>query len=143
MFFKPKAHKRYISRAHEFLLGDLHFTQNTSNPDRDAVILFCGFSHFFIGYNIGRKQLRENDIAPLLVHLALTVRAHAPDHHLGDSYIEDTMHTSNECMGRADAHFIKWIPLYYAAFQDRLEIGETDFTAFLSADVMAVVQGQI
>ncbi len=93
MFFKPKAYKNYVNRAHEFLLADLDLTKNNGNPHRDAVILFCGFSHFFIGYNIGCKRLNANYIIPVIVHLALPVGAHAPNHLIGHSYTEDSMHS--------------------------------------------------
>lgn len=144
MFFGTSARKRYIRRARDVLCADLHAARSLgiNPPDRDAVILFSGFSHFYIGYNISFGRIQAGDIPPLLNHSALTVRDHAPNHHLGVTYLQETGDAVKRAIERTDADFLKWIPLYHATFADKLTMTEPEFVGSLSADVLSIIQGR-
>lgn len=108
--------------------------------DRDAAIMFAGWLHYSIALLIQSRRLKQNEIPAALQSGALAVRSAAPDHGLGDTYIEVAQGRIFDSMREANGSRM-WPLLYFArAKEDGLRVSEGAFAGALMRETEAVAR---
>lgn len=108
------------------------------NIDLDATVMLMGWMHYSIAILMQRGLLKSNEITAVMKAAALAVRAKAPNHGLGDSYIEDAQHQMFGAMREADGS-PTWPFNYYSQTQHHgLRVSEGAFAGALMRETMAV-----
>ena len=143
MLFRPRlaralvnCGKRLIPQYQAQLLEmDVH------EIDVHAVLLFFGFIHFAIAHFLSVGKIRLEDINPILVGCALCVRQQAPNHYLGNNYIEDTMALVRDARQSTGDDPYRWALAYAQSIRHKIEFDEFQSTGFLTADTHALMIG--
>jgi hypothetical protein len=111
----------------------------STNPDRDAAIMYSGFIHFAIAWYLSTGKIKEADIAPVITACALHIRNYAPNFQLGISYLEDTRNMVMEAIASVQQDPVAWTPHYYDAVRNLVSIDVGSFCGALSADIIYVL----
>lgn len=108
--------------------------------DRDAVVMFIGWVHYSIAVMAQGSILKLNEIPAVLNAAALAVRAGAPNHGLGMSYIEAAQHQIFAAMREANGSAM-WPLIYYREVSGYdLRVSEGAFAGALVRETLAVAQ---
>ncbi len=108
--------------------------------DRDAAVMLMGWMHYSIAILMQRGLLKAAEIPAVMNAAALAVRAKAPGHGLGGSYIEIAQHQIFAAMREANGSPV-WPMLYYAHTKDYdLRVSEGAFAGALMRETMAVAR---
>lgn len=106
--------------------------------DRDAAVMLMGWMHYSIAILMQRGLLQASEIPAVMNASAIAVRAKAPNHGLGTTYIEVAQGQMFAAMREANGSST-WPLLYYANAKDHgLRVSEGAFAGALLRETMAV-----
>ena len=140
MFFRPKAARRLIDSGKKIIPAYLKAIENDcAHPQRDAVLMFIGYVHFGIMYELNRGRINVDDIRTILAAAALCVRTYAPNHGLEVNYIDSTLAPAKAAVDASGFDPFLWTKEYYEAVQPLTTLDGASFMGLLSADSMKLV----
>jgi hypothetical protein len=105
--------------------------------DKDATIMFAGWLHYSIALLMQSGRMKQGELTAALTAGALAVRAHAPNHGLGDFYVEVAQNRIFAAMREANGSPV-WPFIYYEAAKDDLRVSEAVFAGALMRETNAV-----
>lgn len=156
MFFDSVGKKAMLASAENvlssFKQSSIEHNSPNSNSiaiDRDAVIMFVGWLHFSIAYMLSANKLKPNEIMSVLTKAALSVRSIAPNHELGDAYLQksgeivksamDLSNIKQQAKKIEEYDYFLWTDYYYEDVSPSLNIDRAVFIGCICREALAVM----